>query len=71
MAEQVRQKAIRAFDPLDLPELRSADPGDADLDEHLAEAELWDFDLIELQRSFLLNEDGGGGFHVRLRIEEV
>ena len=58
VAEQVGEKPIRALGPVDLIDLRAADPAVVDLDEHLPEAQtLGGFDLRQLQRRLLLDQD--------------
>jgi hypothetical protein len=63
VAKQVREPAIGAFDAVDFADLRAADAGDVDVDEHLTETEAWQLDLIEDERLALFHEDRGGGFH--------
>ena len=63
VAKEMWQPAIRAFNPINLANLRAADTRCGDLDEDLAEAQWRDADFVEHERLFLLHQDGGGCFH--------
>ena len=55
----MRQKSILALPPGDLVDLLAADAAVLDPDQHLADIELWQLDLVDLQRRVLFDEDGG------------
>lgn len=60
VAKQMRKEFVRAFDTINLPDLRTTDARGVDLDQHLPAFEHGDFDFIDDQRLALLNQNGGG-----------
>ena len=62
MPKQMRKELVRAFDPIDLPDLRSANPRGVDFDKHLTALERRHLDFIDDQRFALLDQDGGWCF---------
>ena len=51
----MRQEFVRAFDSVDLTDLRSAHAGGVDFDEHLSALEGGNLDLIDNKRLALLH----------------
>jgi hypothetical protein len=62
MAQQMGKKLVRAFNPIDLADLRSANTRGMNLDEHLSALERWQLDFADDQRLALLDQNGGGCF---------
>src|SRR5213075_77565 len=53
MAEQMREEAVLALAPGDLVNLLAADAAVIDLDQHLPDIELRQFDLVDVERRIL------------------
>ena len=66
VAEEMRQKTIRAFDAVNFPNLRSADAADVDLHQDLPVAQGRYLHLAQNERVFLFNQDGSGSFQNRI-----
>ena len=60
----MRQEFVRAFDPIDLTDLRAAHTRRVDLDEDLSALKGRNFDFIDDQRLALLDQNCGGGFQI-------
>jgi len=62
----VRKKLIRAFDTINLTNLRSADTRGVNVDQHLPAFERRNFDFIDDERLALLDQNGGLGFQEKV-----
>ena len=60
MSEKMRKKLVRAFNPIDLANLRPADARGVNIDEDLSAFERRNFDLVDDQRCALLDQNGDG-----------
>ena len=60
MPKQMRKELVRAFDPIDLPDLRSANARGVNIDKDLSAFERRNFDLVDDQRCALFDQNGGG-----------
>ena len=58
----MRKKLVRAFNPIDLADLRPANARGVDLNQHLPAFERRNFDFIDDERLALLDQNGGLGF---------
>ncbi len=63
--KKVREIAVRALDPIDFTQLRSADAADMDLGQNLAVAENGNLNLVHDEGLSLFNQNGGGSLHVK------
>ena len=62
MSEKMRKKLVRAFNPIDLADLRPANARGVDLNQHLPAFERRNFEFIDDERLALLDQNGGLGF---------